>query len=89
MNPHILNCRIEKENINYQGYKMKIVEYIDSHNAIVEFQDEHKARVHTTYQHFESGSIKNPYSKSVLGVGMIGSKYPAKANNKHTSLGSM
>ena len=84
MNPHILNCRIEKENINYQGYKMKIVQYIDSHNAIVEFQDEHKARVHTTYQHFESGSIKNPYSKSVLGVGMIGSKYPAKANNKHT-----
>lgn len=84
MNPHVLNCRIGKENINHQGYKMKIVEYYDSRNVIVEFQDKHKTRIHTKYQHFESGNIKNPYSKSVLGVGMVGSKYPVKINNKHT-----
>lgn len=84
INPHILSCRIGKENINHHGYKMKIVEYNDSNNVIVEFQDEHKARVHTTYQHFGFGDVKNPYSKSVLGIGMIGVKYPSTVNNKHT-----
>lgn len=84
VNPHIFNCRLGKENINYQGYTMKIVEYNNTRNVIVEFQDEHKARVHTRYQNFENGDIKNPYSKSVLRVGMTGNKYPIKINNKHT-----
>ena len=84
VNPHILNCRIGQENFNSQGCLMKIVEYNGIRDVVVEFQDKHKTKVHTTYQHFKDGSIKNPYFKSVLEVGMIGVKYPAKVNNKHT-----
>ena len=84
MNPHILNRRIGQEKFNNQGCLMKIIEYNGVRDIVIEFQDKHKARVHTKYQHFESGGVKNPYFKSVLGVGMIGNKYPTKVNNKHT-----
>lgn len=63
---------------------MKIVEYDDANNLVVEFQDNYRARVHTTYQKFRNGVIKNPYHPSVYEVGMIGMKYPSRINDKHT-----
>ena len=51
--------RLGEVNHNKQGYPMKIVEYINSHDIIVEFLDEYKARVHTSYKHFKSGEVKN------------------------------
>lgn len=76
--------RIGETSINHQGCLMKIVEYINSNDIIVEFQDDYKGRVHTHRWSFLKGNVKNPYYPMVLGVGMIGSKYPAKINNVET-----
>ena len=64
--------RIGEENISNEGYKMKIVEYNKYSDIWVEFQDEHKVRVHTIYQNFKKGKVKNPYHPSVFGVGYLG-----------------
>lgn len=84
VNPHILNCREGQEKFNNQGCLMKIVEYNGVRDVVVEFQDEYKARIHAKYHHFKSGQIKNPYYPMVLGVGMLGEKYPSRENGKHT-----
>ena len=52
---------------------MKIVEYTNSNNIIVEFQDEYKFRKKTTYSNFKAGRVKNPYDKTVFGIGYLGS----------------
>ena len=74
--------RLGEENINHQGCLMKIVKYNRVDDIIVEFQDKYKGRVHTQYQCFIRGNVKNPYYPMVLGVGMIGSKYSAKVDNE-------
>lgn len=76
--------RLGKENNNYQGCLMKIVEYNDALNTIVEFQDEYKCKVHAQYRHFLSGQIKNPYYPSVYGVGIVGNKYINWVDRKPT-----
>lgn len=69
------------------GYEMKIVEYNRSDDIWIEFQDEHKTRINTTYDCFQKGKIKNPYHKSVCGVGYIGEgKYKKSNNGKHTKV---
>lgn len=68
--------------INFQECEMKIIVYNNYGDIIVEFQDKYKASVHTTYQHFKDGSVKNPYYPSVYNVGIVGSRYPVKVNNK-------
>lgn len=75
--------RLGEERCNNQGCLMKIVEYIDANNMIVEFQDEYRARVHTSYKHFAKGNVRNPYNKSIFDIGIVGSKYKTKINNKH------
>lgn len=76
--------RLGEENINHQGCLMKIIKYNRVDDILVEFQDEYKGVVHTQYQSFIRGNVKNPYYPMVLGVGMIGSKYPAKIDNVET-----
>lgn len=76
--------KIDEERLNNQNCPMRIVEYIDANNITVEFQDKYKAMVHTGYGNFKKGNVKNPYYTSVCGVGMLGEKYPAKINGKHT-----
>lgn len=76
--------RIGETSINHQGCLMKIIEYVNSNDIIVEFQDDYKGRVHTHRWSFLKGNVKNPYYPMVLGVGMLGSKYPSKINNKET-----
>lgn len=72
------------EKFNNQGCLMKIVEYVGSDDVTVEFQDKYKCRVHTKYSHFISGGVRNPYHPNVFSVGIVGNKYPAKINGKHT-----
>lgn len=76
--------RIGEINVNNKGYLMKIIEYANRSNIIVEFQDEYKAKVHTSYQMFLIGNVKNPYAPSVCGVGMVGDKYPARIKHENT-----
>ena len=50
----------------------KIIQYVNANHIIVEFQDEYKTTVCTNYSRFVQGSIKNPFCKSVCGIGYIG-----------------
>ena len=79
------NERLGEENYNNFGTLMKIIEYEDSRHIIVEFQDEYKVKKLAEYKSFKKGNIKNPYDKSVYGVGYLGEgKYKSKVNGKHT-----
>ena len=71
--------------IGYNKFKtpMKIVEYKNSRHIIVEFQDEYKAKVHTQYGTFKNGNIKNPYDKSVFGIGYVGEGMYNKKDYPH------
>lgn len=66
------NILIGEQNINTNGTVMKIVNVVSSDNITVEFQDEFKIRKKTTYSNFERGLVKNPYDKTVYGVGYLG-----------------
>lgn len=71
--------KLGKNNINTFGTQMKIVEYYGAFNVIVEFQDEYKAKVHTQYDNFKKGKVKNPYDKIIFNVGYFGEgKYNRK-----------
>lgn len=83
-NPYNNINKIGEEKLNNQGCLMKIVEYNRYSDIIVEFQDDYKYRKHTEYKCFQSGEIKNPYFPSVHNVGIVGAKYPVKANGKIT-----
>lgn len=76
--------RYGETSINHQNCLMKIIEYYNANDIVVEFQDKYKGKVHTNYWSFLKGNVKNPYYPMVLGIGMIGNKYPSKINNKET-----
>ena len=63
---------------------MKSIQYNKAIDIIVEFQDKYKGRVHTTYNNFIKGGVKNPYYPSVYGVGMFGTLYPSRVNGATT-----
>lgn len=61
---------------------MKIIRYRVAGDMAIEFQDKHKFIVNTTYSNFIKGQIKNPYDKSIYGVGYLGiGKYEAHDEN--------
>ena len=61
---------------NNQGSIMKIIKYNTANDIEVEFQDKYKAVVHTSYDCFITGGVKNPYYHDVYGIGCTGTKYP-------------
>ena len=76
---------VRKNKESLGGYKMKIVEYNGKDDITVEFQDEYNAKVHTGYNNFKNGSVKNPYHPSVFNIGYIGQgKYKVSENGKNT-----
>lgn len=78
--------RLGKVNKSNEGYKIKIIEYNAYNDIVVEIQDKHKARVHTRYNHFESGNVKNPYHPNKWG-GYVGEgKYKHQENGKQTEI---
>lgn len=67
------NSRLYETNINNQGTLMKIVRYGGFYDVDIEFQDEfHYIKEHQLYSNFKSGGVKNPYDRTVYGVGYIG-----------------
>ena len=60
-----------------------ITSYLDSYNIGVKF-------VNTNFEMFthlgciKSGNVKDPYSPSVYGVGVVGTKYPTMINGRNT-----
>ena len=57
----------------------KIVKYNNSANVVIQFM---KTGFETVAQlgHIRNGNVKDPYSPSVFGVGVLGTKYPVKIN---------
>ena len=67
------------------GTEIIIIKCNGCSDIIVEFQDKYKAKIHTNYQAFEKGKVKNPYHPNVYGVGYIGQgKYKTSVNGKNT-----
>lgn len=77
------NERLGEEKLNHQGCLMRIVEYNNANDIIVEFQDEYHARINAIYANYKIGNIANPYYPSILGIGIVGSKYKTSINKKH------
>lgn len=61
-----------RNNKSLGNYKMKIVIYNEYSDIWVEFQDKHRGRVHTTYNNFQKGNVKNPYHPTIHNVGFVG-----------------
>ena len=64
--------RVGEIRYTFYGTPMKIIEYDSAHHILVEFQDEHKIKRTSEWTNFEIGNIRNPYDKSVVGVGYLG-----------------
>lgn len=75
-----------QENVNYQGYKMVVSDYFGYDHIKVRFEDPYPCELDATYGNFLNGQIKNLYSPTVCGVGILGSKYGSKSKNGHASM---
>ena len=76
--------RLGETTKNKYGTLMKIIEYNGVSDVTVEFQDEHKAKTHTTYGAFKKHSVRNPYDKTVYGIGYLGEgKYKVYIDQDH------
>ena len=52
---------------------MKIINYRSNEDIDIEFLDDHHfIKEHQAYANFKSGQLKNPYDKTMGGVGYIG-----------------
>lgn len=75
--------RIGQSTYNTDGLLMTVIEYNKPTDIIVEFQDGYKKK--TRYSDFLLGSVRNPYFKSVYGVGYLGDgQYVSSINHKET-----
>ena len=61
----------------------KILKYNDSYNVEIQFL---KTGYETVARlgHIKTGSIKDPYSPSVYGIGVVGTKYPISGGGRNT-----
>ena len=64
--------RVGEISKNKYGTKMEIISYNGHNDITIRFLDEYKSEVHTVYQNFRNGSVKNPYDKTVYGIGYLG-----------------
>ena len=61
----------------------KILKYNDAANVEIQFLKTGYEIV-AQLEHIRKGSVKDPYSPSVCGVGILGTKYPSRVNGVHT-----
>lgn len=81
-----MNERLGEIRKNNFGTEMKIIRYGSWDDIDVQFLDDNYYVYHnTTYSNFKTGSIKNPYDKSVFGIGCVGDgKYLTRENGINT-----
>lgn len=66
-----------------EGYTVEIVAYIDRHNVLVKFIDRPDLQVWSTIQNIKMGQIKNPYHRTVCGIGYYGvGEYTSRKDNE-------
>jgi hypothetical protein len=74
--------RIGNEFTTNEGYKVEIIEYINSNNCTIKFETGLIMR-EVRYCSLQLGKIKNPFHRSVFGVGYLGiGKYKSSINHK-------
>ena len=61
----------------------KVLKYNDKKNVEIQFLKTGYRKV-AEMKEVRNGSIKDPYSPSVCGVGIVGTKYPSRVNGVHT-----
>lgn len=69
-------------NVNSQGYKMTIVDYISSKDIVVEFDDVYKTQKHCALGNFKKGHVSNRNHPTVFGFGIVGVDRKNLANEK-------
>lgn len=81
-----MNNRLGEVRKNNFGTDMKIIRYETCEDIDVQFLDgNYYVFQHTTYPNFKNGCIKNPYDKSVFGIGCVGDgKYQTRVNGVNT-----
>lgn len=62
-----------------------VVEYVSASNVRVKFLDDYEHEVQTSMKSVRLGTVRNPFAKSVHGVGYLGfGKYRTTENGVHT-----
>ena len=64
--------RIGIEFTTNESYQVIVIDYVNTTKVQVMFLDEHKWTTWTQWGVLKSGQLKNPYHKSVYGVGYLG-----------------
>lgn len=72
-----------------EEYQVIIIDYVNYDKVQVMFLDEHKHKTWTKLQHLKNGNLKNPFHKSVFGIGYLGTDENGKmpkcvVNGKNT-----
>lgn len=55
-----------------EGYAIEVIEKLDDGNRIIIFLDDYGYEKEVNYVNIKCGKIKNPYHKSVYGIGYLG-----------------
>ena len=58
--------------ISNEGCEFVIIKYNTNRDLWIQFQDEYGTILHSNYSNCKQKSIKNPYNKSIYGVGCLG-----------------
>lgn len=74
------DSRVGETTTNKNGSLMTIISYLNSNNIVVEFEDGYRKK--TSYGNFKKGVLKNPYDKTVCGIGYMGEGSYSSSNNK-------
>lgn len=75
--------RVGEARKNRFGSVMTVIKYKSYRDVFVRFDN--GVTVHTDWSCFLAGKVKNPYDRSILGIGYIGQgKYKTKSNDKPT-----
>lgn len=64
--------RIGVEFTTNEEYQVIVIDYVNYNKVQVMFLDEHKWTTWTQISHLKKGSLKNPFHKSVFGIGFLG-----------------
>ena len=74
--------RTGENRVNNEGCKFKIIEYFGWDNCTIEFPDGNILK-NISYGNIQKGNVKNPFHRSVYGVGYMGvGKYTSKKDIK-------
>lgn len=72
MRKNLKEERIGLEFTTNEGYQVIIIDYVTREKIQIMFLDEHKWTTWTKWNTLKNGEIKNPFHKSVYGVGYLG-----------------